>query len=282
MAATLPADGLRQIRCVASDNASLKHYYALTRILPNLQNLQCLCLDPIHLCIVYETLVDQRFLALETTHSYLLSVCYRPCLRYATWRKKTAGAILLRKIMRKFKQVGPFLMDAAFGAMCHGHESRDLTLRETRAQDLIESGNMTLTRAKKVVDEMNPTALLRCRLELLAALARLRPEDMCRRVTGANQRVSHVAWCACASGRVEWLFNKLRWRHSVRPGLRQSKKQTNPLCPRTHMLYMRAKDAEAQVTHYFYLLEPAAMKRCMLKLRLGSPRPNKSTSPPSN
>ena len=43
------------------------------------------------------------------------------------------GAILLHKIMRKFTQVDPFLMHAGFGAMCHGHESRDLTLRETRA-----------------------------------------------------------------------------------------------------------------------------------------------------
>ena len=49
----LPAKGLQQVQCVASDCASIKLYTTLRRIMPNLQ---CLALDPIHLPIVYEQL----------------------------------------------------------------------------------------------------------------------------------------------------------------------------------------------------------------------------------
>ena len=49
----LPAAGLQQVECVASDAASLKLYTQLRRVMPGLQ---CLALDPIHLSIVYEQL----------------------------------------------------------------------------------------------------------------------------------------------------------------------------------------------------------------------------------
>ena len=55
LATHLPAEGLRQVQCVASDNATHKLYAELRRIMPNLQ---CLALDPIHLCIVYEKLIQ--------------------------------------------------------------------------------------------------------------------------------------------------------------------------------------------------------------------------------
>ena len=51
LANSLPAKGLHQVQCLASDSASLKLYSEMRRIMPNLQ---CLCLDPIHLSIVYE------------------------------------------------------------------------------------------------------------------------------------------------------------------------------------------------------------------------------------
>ena len=51
LAESLPVEGLVQVECVASDSASTKLYTALRRVMPNLQ---CLCLDPIHLAIVYE------------------------------------------------------------------------------------------------------------------------------------------------------------------------------------------------------------------------------------
>ena len=54
LATHIPAEGLKQVQCVASDNATHKLYAELRRIMPNLQ---CLALDPIHLCIVYENLI---------------------------------------------------------------------------------------------------------------------------------------------------------------------------------------------------------------------------------
>ena len=53
LAQNLPAKGLAQVQCVASDTTSHKLYAELRRVMPNLQ---CLSLDPIHLAIVYEPL----------------------------------------------------------------------------------------------------------------------------------------------------------------------------------------------------------------------------------
>ena len=53
----LPADGLGQVQFLSSDCASTKLYAELKCMMPNLQ---CLALDPIHLCIVYEQLVSTR------------------------------------------------------------------------------------------------------------------------------------------------------------------------------------------------------------------------------
>ena len=57
LADALPPAGLQQVQCVAADNASLKLYTELVRIMPNLH---ALCLDPIHLSIVYERLGFQE------------------------------------------------------------------------------------------------------------------------------------------------------------------------------------------------------------------------------
>ena len=57
LADALPPAGLQQVQCVAADNASLKLHTELVRIMPNLH---ALCLDPIHLSIVYERLGFQE------------------------------------------------------------------------------------------------------------------------------------------------------------------------------------------------------------------------------
>ena len=48
LAENLPARGLSQVQCAASGSASTKLYAELKQIMPNLQ---CMALDPIHLCI---------------------------------------------------------------------------------------------------------------------------------------------------------------------------------------------------------------------------------------
>ena len=49
----LPASGLQQVQCIASDAASAKLWTQLRRVMPGLQ---CMMLDPVHLPIVYEQL----------------------------------------------------------------------------------------------------------------------------------------------------------------------------------------------------------------------------------
>ncbi|CAE7796366.1 unnamed protein product [Symbiodinium sp. CCMP2592] len=177
------AEEVRQIQCVAADNASLKLYAELARILPNLQ---ALCLDPIHLAIVYE---------------------------YATWRKKTQGARFLRKILQKFISVDPKAAEGSFAIFFHGHEERNLSLQEIRVRDQISNGSMLPAKAKRIYATLDGEKPFRSRLEYveaLAALAALHPEDMARKVTGANQYVSHVLWCSSSPMRLEWLWNNLR------------------------------------------------------------------------
>ena len=58
-----------------------------------------------------------------------------------------------------------------------------------------------------------------CRLEFIEGCAgRGFSEDMDRKVTGANQRISHVLWCA-AVDRAEWYFNNQRFSHTLSHGL---------------------------------------------------------------
>ncbi|CAE6926624.1 ABCB1 [Symbiodinium sp. CCMP2592] len=134
---------------------------------------------------------------------------------YATWRKKTAGALLLRKILRKFLAVDPTKTEAAFGSFYHGYENRELSSKERC---------MLKAKALKIINSLDSLKPFYTRyeyIEAVAALAALHPEDMSRKVTGANQPISHILWCSCAPQRLEWMWNNIRWRHSIRSDLSQ-------------------------------------------------------------
>ena len=139
-------------------------------------------------------------------------------VRYATWKKKTPGALLLRKILRKFLAFDDAVGEHGFGSYFHGYEKRDLSVLEDRCRAMIRSGSMLKATAKRIADNIDASTPFLCRLgfiESLAALAALHSEDMCRKVTGANVPIHQILWCACAPDRLEWLWNNLRWRHSV-------------------------------------------------------------------
>ena len=51
--------------------------------------------------------------------------------------------------------------------------------------------------------------------ETLAALCKIYPEEVDRRVTGSNKEVRKVLWAATAPDRMEWLFDNLRVRHAM-------------------------------------------------------------------
>ncbi|CAE7810254.1 unnamed protein product [Symbiodinium sp. CCMP2592] len=192
----LPARGLQQVQCVASDCASVKLYTNVRRILPNLQ---CMTLDPVHLPIVYENL---GFFDKE----------------YATWRKKTAGAVCLRKIMSKFNAVDSSLAAQRWGNFYRGYSSGGsgaLSHVESVCRDYIETSAMSKVKARDIVDKLDTSKPFLSRFEFIEAVAALSatfPEDMNRKVTGANKRVAHILWCAADPDRTAWLFNNIRRR----------------------------------------------------------------------
>jgi hypothetical protein len=67
----LPHAARFQIKYVSTDNPSHCMWHSLQQVLPNLR---LLCLDVVHLAMVYE---------------------------HATWRKKTPGSRFLRSVMRR-------------------------------------------------------------------------------------------------------------------------------------------------------------------------------------
>ena len=219
----LPSNGLTQVVCVAADNTTSKLYAALRRVMPNLQ---ALCLDPIHLAITYECPDCLELLSHDLVLKrakfrieILLKLIALREDRYATWKKKTPGALLLRKILRKFLAFDDVLGDQGWGPYYHGYETRDLNALEDRRRGMVQNGSMLKATAKRVAENLDATTPFRSRLsfiESLAALSALHPEDMRRKVTGANVSIHHILWCACAPDRLEWLWNNLRWRHSTR------------------------------------------------------------------
>ena len=142
--------------------------------------------------------------------------------RYATWRKKTAGALCLRAIVNKILAVKFPCSHATFGEIYHGHEDRELTGREERLRGFIQNGAMPKARAKNILNKMDLSIPFKTRaeyIECLAALSASYPEDMSRKVTGANRCTSEILASSCMPQRLEFLWNNLRWRHDVRLAL---------------------------------------------------------------
>ena len=141
--------------------------------------------------------------------------------RYATWRKKTPGAVFLRKIMNKFNMVDHSMSADHWGRTYRGSGSRPLSQIERTRRTSIETSSMQKGKASKIVADLDTTVPFRCRLEFIEALAALSAvfsEDMSRRVTGANP-VAHILWCAAEPDRCEWFFNNSRYRHTLSSGL---------------------------------------------------------------
>ena len=184
----LASQAREQVKYIFSDEPS-HHLWALFQ--PAFPALQVLCLDPLHLAIVYE---------------------------YATWRKRTAGSKLLRIIVGKFSKVDRSASAATWGEQYTGVGERPLAAEERRVRDRITSGAMPKKRASHVLEWLNPETPYYTRVEFieaLAALSALHPEDMSRRVTGSNKELCKLLWSAAAPGRIEWFLNNQRARHAM-------------------------------------------------------------------
>ena len=161
----LPSQRLRQVVSVLADNATGKLYTALRRIMPNLLAHKLVLLRP-------------KLKALQLT-------------RYATWRKKTSCALFLRKVLRKFLATSSARTSRSWSPFYHGFEKRDLQLLESRRRDLTLNASLLKCTAKKMVDNLDDAKPFGCTLDFIeatAVLAAMFLEDICRKVTGANNK----------------------------------------------------------------------------------------------
>ena len=109
-----------------------------------------------------------------------------------------------------------------------GYNTGRLSHAENVCRSQIENSSMTKLRARRIVENLDSSKPFLSRfefIECLAALSSVHSEDMDHKVTGSNQRVAHVLWCAAGPDRAAWLFNNLRWRHTLGPRFRKKHTQ---------------------------------------------------------
>ena len=182
------SSALNMIRFVATDCPSSKFFDGMRDICPNLEGM---CLDPIHLAIVYE---------------------------YAQWNKRTPGSKQLRRVLHKIICVSDGLSVETWDALYTGTEERPLGRDEEAARSQILNLSMSKVRARKLLDELDYETPFVARVSFIRALAAiccLYDREVSRKVTGANKEVYKVLWSACAPDRIEWLFNNTRVRHML-------------------------------------------------------------------
>ncbi|CAK0905471.1 unnamed protein product [Prorocentrum cordatum] len=185
----LPERALQQCVSVASDDPSATLFAELKQIMPQLK---FLCLDPVHLAIVYNQ---------------------------AHWREHSPGQAVLRIILNKFNKVSSDLNGAAWGAPYTGHQASSLSAAEGRAQSLIAGGGMQKRRAHKIIADLDANEPFVRKLEFIEALAALTSvywEEVDRRTPAApSKKLADVIANAAQHSRCEYLFNNLRMRHSL-------------------------------------------------------------------
>ena len=179
---------LMQIKYVSTDSPSSKLYAELKKVCPNLE---CLSLDPVHLAIVYA---------------------------YAQWGKRSAGSKVLRQVLNRVNQTDESLGSTPWGPFFHGTSPPSLSGEEERMRASILSHSLGVARSRAILDNVDPSAPMRCRItfiEALAAISKLFSHEVARKVTGTSKEVKRVLWSACAPDRLEWLFNGARARHGL-------------------------------------------------------------------
>jgi hypothetical protein len=169
LAASLSQQALAQVRFMSVDDPSAKLLEVLREICPNLS---IMALDSVHLAITCE---------------------------YATWRKRTAGSTFLRRIMSKFNICDSSMDSTSWGPAFAGDKPCALDRREEIARDQIAKRNMSAARAKRIEEELDDTKPFYCRIEVIeamAALCALHPQEVMKKVTGANKPLYNLLWSA--------------------------------------------------------------------------------------
>lgn len=184
----LPWQGRQQTRVVFTDDPSARLLSALQNVLPNLE---CLCLDPVHLCMTFE---------------------------YGAFRKRTSASTALRVIMNKFNMVDP---DAAARYASNPYRGVNTPefdqVTETRRGQIL-TGGMSKAVADKIMKELQggkPWPSERSFVESLAAFVKTFPEAVDKTIPGPNRTGRQILHTACAPGRLQWYWNNLRARHQL-------------------------------------------------------------------
>lgn len=179
----LPDKALRQVKFVATDCPSAKLFRELKQTLPHLE---CLCLDPVHLAMHYES---------------------------ASGRKKTKGSAALRTCLAKFSSPQP-TPDGAWGAFFAGGEDERLSARECMLRSQILDGSMAQSKARRVLDSLDAQSSWLDRsafVESLAAISAAFRQEVLKK-TEDGKPLTRLLWSAAQPDRLGWLFNNLRMR----------------------------------------------------------------------
>lgn len=174
--AKLTTEMLAKVRFVAHDDPSALLYRSFRDIMPNLR---MLCLDTVHLPMVYE---------------------------YGFWRSRTAGSSLLRRIMGKFTPRSLDIAVHACGPAFHGNHSRDTDFEEEVLRRHIRESTLPLPRARAVLEKLDFTRAFTSRVdfaETLAALSAVHSDEMSKMVPGPNRVVGEILASAVHPTRVE-------------------------------------------------------------------------------
>ena len=138
--------------------------------------------------------------------------------KYAQWGRRSAGSKVLRILLNKVNQVDAHCGASAWGPFYTGASPPSLSREESKARDhILRSEGNGLPRAQRILNDLDGNSPLFCRItfvETLAALCKVYPMEVARKVTGASKEVRKVLW-QTTPDRIEWLFNGLRVRRSI-------------------------------------------------------------------
>ncbi|CAE7478378.1 unnamed protein product [Symbiodinium sp. CCMP2592] len=184
---------LQAVVHIGTDSPSEKLFSQLQSICPCMKSL---ILDPIHLAIVYE---------------------------YGFWNKKSPGSKQLRRILKKCTAVDDDLGRDCWGPFYDGRNANPLGEVEIKYRDMISTSSMTPSESKNILDKLDMQVPFSNRLEFIKALAALcqrYPNEVNKKIAGANKQINKILWSACSPDRLEWMMNNLRVRHAIQPSYR--------------------------------------------------------------
>eukprot|EP00435_Cladocopium_sp_Y103_P025845 s3264_g6.t1 len=185
---SLPDEGLLSIRHVATDAPSKKLHGELATMLPNFEGLS---LDPTHAAMRYEQ---------------------------ATGGRKTEGSMLLRCFMSKFCGYDSSADPKIWGPMFDGNFACQLSPQEQSLRQQIETSSMSKAKAARVIAEVKPLQIWPTRIQFVEALASLSStfkSEMTRKLEGTKMTVARMLHSLASPEKMEYLFNSLRYRHTV-------------------------------------------------------------------